>query len=578
MAFDACMMRAILTDIRTRLPDAKIEKVLSPVSDEIDLLLHGGGISMRLVLNVGPNAPRVGLTRIAKENPKTPSTLCMLLRKRLAGARIREIRQIGFDRIAEFVLSAYDEMGFSVTLSLIVEIMGKYANLILCDEGGKILTAMKLIDFSSSTVRQVLPGLTYVVPADQGKRSPLTVDRDFFYESWATFPSGRSVEKFITSTFGGIATQVAHELCFRATGGVDTPLLATSADALYPVFLSWQELLLSESYTPVALIDNGKPVEYCYMPLTYLGDRVEMRTFDSFADLFDFYFAERDRLERIHQRAGDLLRLIHNATARTEKKLALQRAALLESERAEEYKRAGDLITANLYLLKRGMTSISVVDYYDDACPTVELTLDGRLSPAANAQRMYKLYNKAKTAKQILTERIKEWEDELVYLASVQDFLLRASSEQDLLELRDELYRSGYASRMKGYRPEKQTRFKPIEATTSGGYRVLIGRNNTQNDQLTFKVAGKGDLWFHVKDLPGSHVILLCDGEEPSEKDYTEAASLAAYHSKATGDLVAVDYTRVKNVKKPTGAKPGFVIYKTNYTAFVHPKGTLSED
>jgi dipicolinic acid synthetase A subunit len=262
-------------------------------------------------------------------------------------------------------------MGFSVTLSLIVEIMGKYANLILCDEGGKILTAMKLIDFSSSTVRQVLPGLTYVVPADQGKRSPLTVDRDFFYESFAAFPSGRSVEKFITSTFGGIATQVAHELCFRATGGVDTPLLATSADALYPVFLSWQELLLSESYTPVALIDNGKPVEYCYMPLTYLGDRVEMRTFDSFADLFDFYFAERDRLERIHQRAGDLLRLIHNATARTEKKLALQRAALLESERAEEYKRAGDLITANLYLLKRGMTSISVVDYYDD--PVLQL-------------------------------------------------------------------------------------------------------------------------------------------------------------------------------------------------------------
>ncbi len=579
MAFDACMMRAVLSDVRTRLPDAKIEKVLSPFSDEIDLLLHGGGRSMRLVLNVGPNAPRIGLSRLAKENPKTPSMLCMLLRKRLAGARIREISQIGFDRIARFTLSAYDEMGFPVELSLIVELMGKYANLVLVDDKEKIITAMKLIDFSASTVRQVLPGLTYIAPDDQGRRSPLVIDRDFFVNAYRDFPSMRTVEKFITSTYGGIATQVAHELCYRATGAIDTPLSLTDADRLYEVFSAWQRLLLDEDYTPVALISpDGKPTDYCYMPLTYFGDGREVRVFDDFAALFDFYFAERDRLERIHQRAGDLLRIINNAISRTEKKLAIQRAALLESERAEEYKRAGDLITANLYLLKRGMTTISVVDYYDESCPTVEISLDGRLTPVANAQRMYKLYNKAKTAKAVLSERIVQWERDLLYLSSVQDFLMRAQTEQDLIDLRDELYRAGYASKMKGHQVQKQMRPRPMEQTTSGGYRVLIGRNNTENDMLTFKMASKGDLWFHVKDLPGSHVILLCDGDEPSERDYTEAAALAAYHSKATGDLVAVDYTRVKNIKKPPGSNPGFVTYKTNYTAYVKPMATIERE
>ena len=297
-----------------------------------------------------------------------------------------------------------------------------------------------------------------------------------------------------------------------------------------------------------------------------------MRVFSDFADLFDFYFAERDRLERIHQRAGDLLRIINNAISRTEKKLAIQRAALLESERAEEYKRAGDLITANLYLLKRGMTEISVVDYYDESCPTVSLTLDGRLTPVANAQRMYKLYNKAKTAKAVLSERIVQWEGDLLYLSSVQDFLMRAQTEQDLLDLRDELYRAGYASRMKGHQVQKQIKPRPIEDVTSGGYRVLIGRNNAENDMLTFKIASKGDLWFHVKDLPGSHVILFCDGEEPPEQDFTDAAEIAAAFSKgADGQNVEVDYTLVRNVKKPAGGKPGLVIYHTNWSCVVTP-------
>ncbi len=573
MAFDACMLRAILWDITTTMPDAKIEKVLAPQNDEIDLLLHSGRKNMRLVFNVGPNAPRIGLSEVAKENPKTPSMLCMLLRKRLSGARLKRVEQIGFDRIARFTFSCYDEMGFSVELSLIGEIMGKYANLILTDGEDKIVTAMKMIDFSASSVRQVLPGLRYTIPADTGKQSPLVIDRNFFFEKLASFPEGRTFEKFITSTYSGIATQIAHELTFRATGAVDVPIVEiVDREKLYEVFSSWQNLLLNHDYTPTVAVDStGKPKDYSYMAITYLEGSATVSCRETFSELFDFYFAERDRLERIHQRASDLIRLVSGAKSRTEKKIELQRQALLESEKGEEYKRIGDLITANLYQLRRGMGEIELVDYYDENCPTVHITLDTRLSPAQNAQRYYKLYNKAKNAKIVLSERIVEWEEELVYLDSVYDFLLRASCEQDMIDIRDELYRSGYASRMKGYAPSKVSKSKPIEYITSGGYRLLVGRNNTQNDYLTFKVATKGDLWFHVKDMPGSHCVLLCDGEEPSEVDYTEAASVAAYHSKATSAPVAVDYTRVKNIRKPAGAKPGYVIYKTNYTAFVTP-------
>ncbi|MBQ9085303.1 MAG: NFACT family protein, partial [Clostridia bacterium] len=246
-----------------------------------------------------------------------------------------------------------------------------------------------------------------------------------------------------------------------------------------------------------------------------------------------------------------------------------QRESLCESERGEEYKKKGDLITANLYRLERGMPSFSTVDYYDESCPEITVELDTRLSPSQNAQRMYKLYSKAKTAREVLTEQIARWEEELRYLETVKGFLDRSQTEEDLVEIRDELYKSGYSSRMKGYQPSKKVKPRPIELRTSGGFRVLVGRNNIQNDFLTFKLADKNDIWFHTKDIPGSHCILVTDGEEPGDGDYTEAAAIAAYYSQATADLVAVDYTRVKNIKKPTGSKPGFVTYKTNYTAFV---------
>ena len=572
MAFDACMMRAVLSEFSSEFPEAKIEKVLQPRNDEIDMIIHHGRSSRRLVFNVGPNAPRLQLSDRQKENPLKAPMFCMLLRKYFLGARITSVTQPGFDRIAEFRVSCYDEMGFAVEKIIVCEIMGKYANLIVLDSERKILAALKVIDFASSSVRQVLPGLKYQIPAMAEKIIPLEINEDVFYEKLSQFPPERTGEKFITSTYSGIATQIARELVYRACGHTDTPVCEIDKHSFYRVFKEWQQLLINENYTPTVIFDDsGKPIDYSYMDITYLGDNVDKRRYERISDMLDSYFAEKDRLEHIHQRAHDLTTLLNNAEARTERKLGIQRQSLLDAEKGEEYKRNADLITANLYRLERGMSSFTTVDYYDDNCPEIEITLDTRLTPSQNAQKLYKLYNKCKTAKIVLAEQIKLWESELRYLESVRQFLSSAECEQDVIEIRDELYRSGYSSRLKGYVPPKKITSTPHRFITSGGYELIVGRNNLQNDNLTFKVASKGDLWFHTKDIPGSHVIMLCDGEEPGEQDYTEAAAVAAKYSKATGDLVAVDYTRVKNIKKPGGAKPGFVIYKTNYTAFVRP-------
>ena len=577
MAFDACMMRAQLTELVRDMPEAKVERVLQPQNDEIDLVLHSGRLTKRLVFNVGPNAPRLQLSDAAKENPASPPMLCMLLRKHLTGARVVGVSQLGFDRIAKITFSCYDEMGFQTEKSLVCEIMGKYANLIFLGADGRIITAMKLIDFSASTVRQILPGLTYELPAIQEKLSPLTIDEAAFMKAFCEFLPERTVEKFITSTYSGIATQIARELAFRATGALDTPICGVDPKTLFGVVESWQRLLINEDYTPTAAIDkSGKPTDYSYMDITYLGDAVDIIHFDSLRELFDMYFAEKDRIERIRQRAHDLISLLNNAVARTERKLAIQREGLIESERAEEHKRKADLITSNIYMIKRGMESFSCIDYYDGSCPTVDVELDPRLSPSQNAARFYKQYNKAKKAKEILTEQISLWERELVYLDSVRAFLDKAECEADLAEIREELYRSGYASRLKSYKPQKQIKIKPLELKTPSGYTLYVGRNNIQNEYLTFKLAAKDDVWFHVKDLPGSHVILVTGGEEPPSEDYTAAAQIAAYYSKSSSPIVAVDYTHVKNIKKVPGAKPGFVTYKTNYTAFVEPKRRIN--
>lgn len=574
MAFDAGMLRAVLHEIDTRCAGAKIEKIAQPVTDEVDILLKSMGKTHRLSINIGSETPRISLTYMQKESLPTPPNFCMLLRKHLVGARLVSVAQGGFDRVAILSFAAFDDMGYPTEKKLVAEMMGRYANLILLDGADKILSAVRPIDFSVSTVRQILPGMLYELPpAPSGKTDPMTETREGFLARLSAFPADRPAEKFISASYIGTAASVARDIVSRACGRHDVKCGELSPDAFCTAFLRQMEILQKHEYLPTVCFDGGgMPREYFYTDTALYGDSGRLYHYDDFAAMMDAYFGERDRRLRMHRRASDLFRLVTNARARIERRLTLQREELITAEHGEDYKICGDLVTANIYRLKKGMASFVGTDYEKDPPTETEVPLDTRLTPAQNAQRYYKLYSKAKTARRVLAEQIADGESERAYLESVEAFLDRCETEEDIAELRLELYNTGYASRMKHYTPQKKHKIRLIEATTSGGYRLYAGRNNIQNEYLTFRFAEKGDVWFHAKNIPGSHVVMVTNGEEPPAEDYTEAAAFAAFHSAAKdAPSVAVDYTRVKNVKKTPGGKPGFVIYHTNYTAYVAP-------
>ncbi len=568
MAFDAGMLYAVLKEIKEACLGARVEKVHQPTRDEVVFLLRG----KRLSVNIGSTCPRIAMTRLSKDNPQAPPMFCMLLRKHLSGAALNGISQCGFDRVACLTFAGYDEMGYPTEKKLYAELMGKYSNLILTDAADKIIAVAKPIDFSDSDIRQLLPNIIYTLPPIPEKVNPLMTDEKRFMDKLAMASPDQSAVRFITDTYAGTATLVAREIVFSAFGRTDLLLRECDANALWRSFGGWFSALKQYDIIPTVVRDEkGDATAYGYRPIRHREGSVS-ESLATLAELFDAFFGERDRMERIRSRASDLVRLVTHTEARLRKKLALQREELASSEKSEDYRRMGDLITGEIYRLRRGMVSFEATDYSVDPPALVKVELDTRLSPAQNAQRYYKLYTKAKKAHEVLATQLELTEKELSYIESVSAFLSRAETEADLTEIRDELYRSGYASRMKKYTPQKQIKARPLEFMTSGGYKVLCGRNNLQNELLTFRIASKGDLWFHAKGVAGSHVILLCDGEEPGEADYTEAAEIAAKYSSATADLVAVDYTRVKNVKKPPSSKPGYVTYKTNFTAFVYPK------
>ena len=576
MAFDAGMLACTLSELKKTALGARIEKVYQPERDEIVLQMRSFEGGKRLLINAGSGNPRIGFTETARENPQNPPMFCMLLRKYLQGAKLTEISQAPFDRVAFLGFDTRDEMGFECRRYLIAELMGKYSNLIFADGQKKIITAMRTADFSLDSVRQLLAGMTYVLPPAQNKENPLTVTEERFLELWEESPAERGCDKFLVGSFMGLAPAVAREITFRATGHTDTPLRYCFREDILREFFAVTERIREERFEPSLILSDGKPIEYSFLPLTqYEG--AECRSVESAGRLLDQYFETRDKEQRVHQRAQDILRLLTNAEARIRKKLELQRGELEACEQGVEYKKCGDLITANLYRLSRGDTKALFDDYEnmreDGSFEQIEVTLDNRLSPSANAQRYYKRYNKAKTAKVELTRQIELGESELSYLYTVFEALTRAEGAVDLLEIRDELYRSGYASRMKNYAVPKAHKPTVLQFRTPDGMRVLCGKNNVQNEYITHKLAEKQDYWFHAKNTPGSHVLLVTEGREPTDLDFTTAAEIAAHYSKAEGANVAVDYLLAKHVKKPAGAKPGFVIYHTNWTAYVTPDG-----
>ena len=577
MAFDAGMLACVIAEVREKSLGARIEKVFQPERDEIVLQIRSLEGGKRLLINAGSSNPRFGFTEEQKENPATPPMLCMLLRKHLQGAKLTDVRQEGFERVVTLELEGRDEMGFDCRRYLFCEIMGKYSNLVFANDQKKIIAALHTVDFSTSSLRQVLPGMVYELPPAQAKRDPLTVSREEFLPLMEEGGIDRPCDKWIGATFLGISAAVAREIAFRATGATDTPLGQCRPARLCDAFFEVIDTIKSARFSPCMVLSNGKPVEYAFCELRHYGSDFECRPYESVGQLLDDFFHTRDRENHIRQRAADVLRILTNADARLRKKLELQRGELAECERGEEYKKYADLITANLYQLSRGMSRAELIDYSDyredGTFGTCVITLNSRLSPSANAQFYYKKYAKSKTARIELSRQIELGERELRYVDSVFDALTHAETAADLAEIRDELYRSGYASRMKNYAlSKKQSTPAPAEFRTSGGYRVLCGKNNLQNEYITHKLAGKNDYWFHVKNLPGSHTVMLTNGDDPPAENFTEAAEIAAFFSKgADGENVEVDYTLVRNVKKPPAGKPGLVIYHTNWSCFVTP-------
>lgn len=578
MAFDAGMLSAVVNEIKVLSGGARIEKVYQPSKDEIIIQMRSFEGGKRLLINAGGNNPRIGFTEAARENPQNPPMFCMLLRKHLSGAKLDDVRQAGFERVVLLDFTTRDEMGFECKRSLVVEIMGKYSNLIFVDGDMKIIAALKTVDFTTSSLRQVLPGMRYELPPKQNKKNPLEETRDGFFESARSYPSERGADKFISSTYLGISSAVAREIAYRVSGETDVAMSECNGDALWKEFYTVLSMIKDNRYEPsiVCKRDGGVPVEYAFCRLSqYESESYSVTPVESAGKLLDIFYEGRDREVRVKQYASDLLKILSNAHARIGKKLEAQRIELAECEKGDEYKKLGDMITANIYMLKRGMKSATLIDYEtilpDGSFAEQVVELDERLPPAANAQRMYKKYNKSKSAKVALTRQIELGEEEEKYIDTVFDALSRAETPSDLSEIREELYRSGYASKMKSYVRAKAPKPIFLEYKTSGGYRVICGKNNIQNEQITFKMAEKTDYWFHAKNVPGSHVLMMCAGEEPDAKDFTEAAEIAAFNSKAEGENIAIDYTFAKNVKKPPASKPGFVIYHTNWTAYVSP-------
>lgn len=578
MAYDAGMLRFIVAEINEKLSGGKVDKIFEPSQSEIVFVIRCGGEEHRLDISAGGGGARMNLTQQKPENPATPPMFCMMLRKHFQGARFARAEQIGFERAARLVFDTYDELGFPAQKSVICELMGRFSNIIITDSSDKIIGVLKSIDFTTSEKRQVLAGMKYEIPPKQDKFDPTAddVDERFFKKLAATEEEDKTAEKFIMSKFSGIAPLIAREIAYRAAGKPDATMKEAERD-LCRAFFDMINRIKNLTGTPYVVYDTGGlPIEYAFCEIRQYGPSAKAVRVGTFGEMLDKYFGERSKEERLHKKAADIFKLLSNAEARITRKIALQREELASCDDGERYKLWGDLITANIYRMKRGDESCTLQNYMSEDCCDVTVPLDKRLSPAANAQVYYKKYNKTKAARIHLTEQLSLAEKELQYIYSVLDTLSRAEGEKELNEIRAELYHSGYASKMKNYTEKKQQSPSVVKYVTGDGHTVLCGKNNIANDYLTTKLADRHDWWFHVKNQPGSHVVLILkDGEtEPPAETFTEAAEIAAYNSKAAGGvMIPVDYTKVSRVKKPAGAKPGFVIYTTNWTAYVTPGG-----
>ncbi len=574
MPLDAICLRAVLHELRPQLIGARIDKVQQPARDQIVLLLRG---NLRLLLNAGANQPRIQLTNILRDNPAQPPMFCMLLRKHLVGARVLSIEQPDLERMVILTLQCTDEFGEISRKQLVLECMGRRSNLILLDAQGRIVECLRRVDADLSTTRQLLPGLFYHLPTPLDKLSLLSQEEDSIALAQRGGDAEQAVDKWVLDHYTGISPLIAREFAFRAGHETDVRFGALSdaqREALVQEFFGTANAVKEDRYTPVILYRDGKPVDFTYRSIAQYGAETQVETRENFSQMLDEFYDARERQELSARRGRELTHAATVARDRMARKAENLKRDYAATQKRDEFRLRGDLITANLYRMKGGERILHAENYYEDGCPTIDIPLDPLLSPQQNAAKNYKQYNKLKTAEFHLREQIEKAENERAYLESVLQELSQAETEQEFNEIRRELQETNYLKKSSGKKELKRA-FAPRTFKTSSGLEVLVGRSNVQNDQLT-KKADKRDYWFHTQHIHGSHVILRCTGLTPSDDDLREAAMLAAYFSQAKESSgVPVDYCPVKFVKKPTGARPGMVTYDNYRTLYVTPEEGL---
>lgn len=589
MSLDGLFLHCIRAELENSIIGAKVDKVYQPSSEELLFSLRTkmqGG--KKLLLSARANSPRINLTGASYENPASPPMLCMLLRKRLGGATVTAIRQNGCDRILFLDFLAVNEMGEKENLSLAVEIMAQYSNVVLVSEDGMIIDALKRVDFTKSSKRLVLPGVKYELPPAQDKVNILEETTDLATERIMSFPN-KTVSSATLSSVMGVSPIVSRELSYIAFG---EDVYVRDADLkTFSLVLDKFKREYAHGSSRYCLLkdEDGKPFDFSFMPITQYGGMATVEYFDNASELLDEYYSKRDSIERMTHKTADLRKLLQSTRERIIRKVDNQRIELKACENRETLRVSAELINANLYQLKKGESFYDIPNYYDDN-KIMRVSVDPALSPSQNSQKYFKEYKKTYTAEKKLSEQIEAGIEELSYLDTVLDELLRAENERDVGAVKEELLSSGYIRnrsmqksqkiKRNGQRVKQKTvsSLPPKEYETTDGFRVLVGRNNLQNDKLSMKSSEKLDMWLHTKDYPGSHVIIVNKNGEISDRAIEEAAVIAAVNSTARdAHKVPVDYTLVKNLKKPTGARPGKVIFHENWTVYVTPDEAFAE-
>ena len=566
MAFDAFFLTAVLEEIRQKALDGRVEKIHQPSRDTVILHLKSQEGRNKLMFVISPTAPRLHLTTANPENPAQPPMFCMLLRKHLSGARLRHISQLPMERCAEFTFDCIDEMGDEVQKKLVAELMGRTCNLYLLGADGRIIDCLRRVGLDETSKRPALPGMYYQQPDPIEKQNPAELES---YVNLMEMPGADVLAQRLMDNLGGLSPLVCREASLFATGSVDARMeevdIPHTAEKLALFFR--EHLLHPAPYCYTA--PDGTPKQFAFCPIRQYGEHQRL---DSFMELLDGFYIVRDRRDAMRQKGQAIRKTVTNLTQRLQRKLAIQEKELQATFDRERLRQLGDILTANIHRIQKGQTKVQVEDFYDENMATIEVAISPLLSPQQNAAKYYKDYTRMKNAEKELTKQIDLGEQELHYLKSVLEELERAESEAELEEIRQELYAGGYVRLDSGKKRMKQGKLPPLRFESTDGYPIYVGRNNRQNEELTFKLARKDDIWLHAQKVHGCHVIISCGGTKPPDDTITQAAQLAAYYSEfKAGQNLPVDVTPVKQVKKIPSGKPGMVIYYTYRTVYVNP-------